>query len=113
MRNKVVTVNGKDINVQERRIGELEQLVAELFPGSGGSLAKIDLAKLADKLDWDLFYGKVPLLFPQVTVEDVKQAYPSELEVLVEAFVDVHFFGLKRLMAPLLGLARTGLTPKP
>ncbi len=113
MRTKLVTVNGKEISVQERRIGDLEKLVAELFPGSGGSLAKVDLAKLADKLDWDLFYDNVPLLFPALSADDVKQAYPSELEALVEAFVDVHFFGLKRLMAPLLGLARTGLTPKP
>lgn len=112
MRSKVVTVNGKEINVQERRIGELEQLVAELFPGSGGSLAKLNLAKLADKLDWSLFYEKIPLLCPQLTEEDVKQAYPSELEALIEAWVDVHFFGLRRLIGPLMGLAQTGSTRK-
>ncbi len=38
MRNKIVKFADKDINVQERRIGELEILVRELFPATKGKL---------------------------------------------------------------------------
>lgn len=108
MRNKTVTVNGKDIIVQERRIGELKNLVASLIPGSGGNLANIDIGKLLEiKID-DLLYQKLPEVFPGLTAENVDNAYPSEVESLVEAFIDVHFLGLKRLIQPLMNLAQAG-----
>jgi hypothetical protein len=113
MRNKVVTVNGKEINVQEKRIGELEKLIADLFPGSGGNVTKIDIAKFLEKADTnDLLYKKLPTMFPELTKEDVKNAYMSELEALLEAFIDVSFFGLKKAVKPLMGLIQTGLTQK-
>ena len=34
MRNKTVEFAGKKIRVEEKRIGELEKIVAELFPES-------------------------------------------------------------------------------
>jgi len=46
----------------------------------------------------------VPILFPELTADDVKNAYPSELETLLEAFVEVNFTGIKRLIGPLMGL---------
>lgn len=115
MRNKTVQVNGRDVIVQERRIKELERLVADLFPGSEGRLSGVDLGKLAGEVDFDLFRQKIPMLFPQVKPENVDDLYPSEIEALLEAFVDVHFFGLKKLIKPLMGLAQngSGLTQKP
>ncbi len=113
MRSKTVTINNVDVNIQEKRIGELEQVVADLFPGSGGNVGKIDLAKFAEQIDFDLLYEKLPAIFPGLSRENVKNAYMSELEALLEAFVDVNFFGLKRLIRPLLNLAQAGTTPKP
>lgn len=108
MRNKSVTIAGKTIDVQERRIGELKALVAGLVPGSGGNLANVDLGKLAEiKID-DLLYQKLPEIFPGLTPEDVDNAYLSEVEAAVETFIDVHFLGPRRLIQPLMGLARTG-----
>jgi uncharacterized protein (DUF3820 family) len=36
----------------------------------------------------------------------------SELEQLIEVFIDVNFTGLKRLIKPLMGLIQAGLPQK-
>lgn len=107
-RTKNVTVAGKEYVVQERRIGELKQLVADLFPGSGGKLSEVDPSKLFDLEVEDVLYKKLPDLFPGLTAEDVDNAYMSEVEALIEAFIDVNFFGLKKLIGPLMNLAQLG-----
>ena len=108
MRNKIVKFAGKDINVQERRIGELEILVRELFPSTKGKLKNLDKALNDMELDWDLLYKKIPIVFPEITEDDVKNAYMSDLEKLLGAFIDVNFFALKQMIPKLMLLAQTG-----
>ena len=112
MRNKTVEFAGKKIRVEEKRIGELEKIVAELFPESKGNIQKIDLGKLLEQVGFDLLYKKLPVIFPDITKEDVKNAYMSELEQLIEVFVEVNFTGLKRLIKPMMGLIQAGLQQK-
>ncbi|SMB97774.1 hypothetical protein SAMN00808754_1938 [Thermanaeromonas toyohensis ToBE] len=109
MRNKVVSFGGKEIRVEEKRIGDLEKLIIELFPTSKGKIANIDLAKELGALDFDILYKKLPVIFPELTKDDIKNAYMSEIEALIEAFVDVNFLGLKKLFKPMLTLAQSGL----
>ena len=40
-----------------------------------------------------------------------KNAYMSEIEALVEAFIDVNFTGIKRLVKPLMNLIQAGIQP--
>ena len=108
MRNKIVKFADKDINVQERKIGELEILVRELFPATKGKLKNLDKALNDLELDWDLLYKKLPVVFPDITEDDVKNAYMSDLEKLIGAFVDVNFFALKQMIPKLILLAQTG-----
>lgn len=108
MRNKIVKFADKDINVQEKRIGELEILVRELFPATKGKLKNLDKALNDLELDWDLLYKKIPIIFPEITEDDVKNAYMSDLEKLIGAFVDVNFFALKQIIPKLMLLAQTG-----
>lgn len=108
MRNKIVKFADKDINIQERRIGELEMLVRELFPSTKGKLKNLDKALNDLELDWDLLYKKLPVVFPDITEEDVKNAYMSDLEKLIGAFIDVNFFALKQMIPKLMLLAQTG-----
>jgi hypothetical protein len=107
-RNKIVKFAGKDIDVQERRIGELEILVRELFPSTKGKLKNLDKALNDLKIDWDLLYKKLPVVFPGITEDDVKNAYMSDLEKLIGAFIDVNFFALKQMIPKLILLAQTG-----
>jgi hypothetical protein len=108
MRNKIVKFAGKDIDVQERRIGELEILTRELFPSTKGKLKNLDKALNDLELDWDLLYKKLPVVFPDITEDDVKNAYMSDLEKLIGAFIDVNFFALKQMIPKLMLLAQTG-----
>jgi hypothetical protein len=107
-RNKIVKFAGKDIDVQERRIGELEILVRELFPATKGKLKNLDKALNDLELDWDLLYKKLPVVFPDITEDDVKNAYMSDLEKLIGAFVDVNFFAIKQMIPKLMALVQTG-----
>lgn len=113
MRSKSVAFAGKEIRIVERRIGELESALMELFPESDGDLRKIQLENLLEDLGFDLLYKKLPILIPNISEEDVKNAYMSELEELVEVFIDVNFRGLKRLVKPLLNLMSTASSPSP
>ncbi len=107
-RNKIVKFADKDINVQEKRIGELEILTKELFPSTKGKLKNLDKALNDLEIDWDLLYKKIPVIFQDITEDDVKNAYMSELEGLLGAFVDVNFFALKQMIPKLMLLAQTG-----
>lgn len=107
-RTKKVSIAGRELLVEERRIGELKQLVADLFPGSGGKLSEIDPSKLFELDVDDVLSKKLPEMFQGLSAEDIDNAYMSELEALFEAFVDVNFFGLKRLVTPLMNLAQAG-----
>ncbi len=109
MRNKTVDFAGKKIRVEEKRIGELEKIIADLFPESKGNIQKIDLGKLLEQAGFDLLYKKLPVIFPDITEEDIKNAYMSELERLIEVFIEVNFTGLKRLVKPLMNLIQAGL----
>lgn len=112
MRNKTVEFAGKKIRVEEKRIGELEKIVADLFPESKGNIQKIDLGKLLEQAGFDLLYKKLPVIFPDITEEDIKNAYMSELERLIEVLIEVNFTGLKRLVKPLMNLIQAGLQQK-
>ena len=109
MRNKTVEFAGKKIRVEEKRIGELEKIVADLFPESKGNIQKVDLGKLLEQAGFDLLYKKLPVIFPDISKDDIKNAYMSELEELIEVFVEVNFHGIKRLIKPLMNLVQAGL----
>jgi hypothetical protein len=112
MRNKIIEFAGKSINVQEKRIGELEILTKELFPSTKGKLKNLDKAMNDLEIDWDLLYKKLPVIFPDISEEDVKNAYMSELEKLIGAFVDVNFFALKQMIPKLTALIQIGSLQK-
>jgi hypothetical protein len=104
MRDKTVSFAGKEIRVEEKKIGELEEITKKLFPSTKGKLK--DLGKAFDdmELDWDFLYKKIPVVFPEIKPEDVKNAYMSEIEKLIGAFVDVNFFAIKQMIPKLIAL---------
>ncbi len=108
-RSKVVTVNGKTVTIQEKRIGELEALAEKLGTSVDVLLAANSAGDLKGAVK-ALLTEKIPEVFPDLTPEDILNAYPSEIEGAVEAFVDVNFFGLKRLAGPILGVIQAGLS---
>lgn len=105
-RSKVVTVNGKQITVKEYKIKELRE---DFLPKLASVL---DMQELAGKEMKDLvplFESKLAEFFPELTEADIEESYPSEIEALIEALIEVNFTGLKKIYQPLLSLARAGL----
>ena len=91
MRTKIVKVANKDILIQEKTIGEIKKIVNDL---------NIDFSKLMQtELEKENFLNEVLLiiqdrieiLFPQLKDVDMDNVYISELESLVDGFLEVTF----------------------
>lgn len=107
-RSKTVTVNGKQIVVKEAKVKELR---GEILPKIGPMLDEVLGANKATDLA-----GIVPVIeqklvefFPDLTEKDLEESYPSEIEALVEAFIEVNFTGIRRVAGPLLSLIQAAL----
>ena len=97
MRTKIVKVADKDILIQEKTIGEIKRIVNEL---------NVDFSKLMNtELEKDNFLNEVLLiiqdrieiLFPQLKDIDMDNVYISELEALIDGFLEVNFSMLKKV----------------
>lgn len=107
-RSKVVTVNGKQVNVKEYKIRELRE---DVLPRLTSAMDNMKIEEIATKNLGDvipILEGKLVEFFPELTEADIDEAYPSEIEALIEAWVDVNFTGLKRIYRPVLALAKMG-----
>ena len=97
MRTKIVKVADKDILIQEKTIGEIKRIVNEL---------NVDFSKLMNtELEKDNFLNEVLLiiqdrieiLFPQLKDIDMDNVYISELERLIDGFLEVNFSMMKKV----------------
>ena len=97
MRTKIVKVADKDILIQEKTIGEIKKIVNEL---------NIDFSKLMQtELEKENFLSEVlsivqdriEILFPQLKNIDMDNVYISELENLIDGFLEVNFSMLKKV----------------
>lgn len=107
MRNKVVKIGDKEIFVTERRIKELKELFKNLSEGFKGFLdTDIKEKTTGDMVDLicNELENKIIVVFPQLTNEDIENAYPSEISNLVEAFIDVNFTGAKKAITQVIKL---------
>ena len=68
--------------------------------------------ELKHRIGFDMLYKELPKIAPGLTKEDFENAYMSELEELLGAFVDVNFTGIKKLAKTLMSLAQTSLQPQ-
>ena len=97
MRTKIVKVANKYILIQEKTIGEIKKIVNDL---------NIDFSRLLEtEIEKDNFLNEVLLiiqdrieiLFPQLKDIDMDNVYISELEALVDGFLEVNFLMLKKV----------------
>ena len=108
MRNRVVKVGEKEILVIEKRIKELKQLSKDISV-SFNDLLKINLDnKTTDEvfnIIFEQLEDKITIIFPQLTLEDIENAYMSEIEELLIAFIEVNFIGAKKVISQVMKLA--------
>lgn len=98
MRSKVVSIAGKNILIEEKRIKEIKALVKQFGPEIKQIWEQnIDFNK-EESIDeiFSLVESKITLLFNDLKEEDIENAYMSELEELFKTFVDVNFTGAKK-----------------
>ena len=106
MRSKTVTVNGKQVVIKERRIHELRTEIApKLFALMDGGLENKQISDLIPLLE-----DKISEIIPELSPEDIDNAFPSEVEELIQAFIDVNFAGVKKTIPTLFGLIKAGMS---
>ncbi|SHH86544.1 hypothetical protein [Desulfosporosinus lacus] len=103
MRSKNVTIAGRDIVLRERKIKDIKENLIPKLGTAWNEVSKGDITGLVDRLG-----EQIVEIFPELQGIDVEECYPSELEGFVEAWIDVNFTGVKRLLGPLMSLAKLG-----
>ena len=103
-----ITLGGKKYTVYECTIETLENFAGDIAT-LVDTMFTADKAIEAKDAATQLLYEKIPKLFPDITKEKIKKSYPSELEALATAFIDLHFFTLKRWISPLMAVIQAGL----
>ena len=108
MRNRVVKVGEKEILVIEKRIKELKQLSKDISV-SFNDLLKTNLDNKTTEEVFNIIFeqleDKITIIFPQLTLEDIENAYMSEIEELLIAFIEVNFIGAKKVISQVMKLA--------
>lgn len=105
MRNKVVKVGEKEVIIVEKRIKEFRELSSKISMSFNDILSMELDNKTTDEVFnvvVDMLEDKLTVIFPQLTIEDIDNAYISEIEELIAAFIEVNFTGAKKVMSPLM-----------
>lgn len=98
MRSKVVNIAGKNILIEEKRIKEIKKLIKDFSPEIQELWNKDIDFNNADSIDtiFSTIEDKIAFIFDGLTQEDIENAYMSELENLLNAFMEVNFMGAKK-----------------
>ena len=105
MRSKQVSIAGKSILVEEKRIKELKKIVKNIATSAKDVWDTETEDKSAEDLTdivLNTVQDKLTMLFPELTDDDIDNAYMSELEELVNSFIDVNFSGAKKGITALI-----------
>ena len=105
MRNRVVKVGEKEVIIVEKRIKEFRELSSKISMSFNDILSMELDNKTTDEVFnvvVDMLEDKLTVIFPQLTTDDIDNAYMSEIEELIAAFIEVNFTGAKKVMSPLM-----------
>lgn len=107
-RSKTINIVDKTVIVEEKSVNEL----MEIYDKNKDMFADLVKANSVDNVFnvfKELLETKISELFPVLNSEDIGNAYPSELEELAGAFIDVNFIGIKKAIVPLIQTTLAGL----
>lgn len=103
-RSKEITINEKKVIVREHRVKDLEALI-EKFKGDFEAVSTIKTAEGLKQVVGALLRTRLPDLIPGLHQDDIGNAYPSEIEEALGAFIEVNFTGLRKLIGQIFSLA--------
>lgn len=101
MRSKQITINERTIVVKEKRVKELAELLEVMMEKADKVITADKPSDLKSMVVEAIGDKGLIIVFPELTQDDIENAYPSELEELIAAFIEVNFMGLKKVAAPL------------
>ena len=90
-------IDNKEILIQEKTIGEIKKLVNELNMDFS-KLMETEINKEGFLNDvFGILQDKIEVIFPQLKDIDMDNVYISELEALIDGFLEVNFLMLKKV----------------
>ena len=101
MRTRTVEIAGKSIVIREMKIKDIK---TNLIPKIEPAWKAITSGEITDVID--NLGEQMAEIFPELKGVDIDECFPSEIEAFVEAWLDVNFFGIRRVVGPLLSLAK-------
>lgn len=104
MRTQTVRMGDKDIFIREMKIKDIKE---NLLPKLEPAWQAIVESETANMLD--IVTGQVKDIVPELQGVDLDDCYPSEIEAFWEAWINVNFTGVKRLLELAPSLPMTGL----
>lgn len=102
MRSKKVIIAGQNIVINEMKIRHIKEEIIPKIEPALDSLKKSDITQIIDTLK-----DKAADIFPELNGIDLEDCYPSEIEAFVEAWIDVNFIGVKRILTALLSVVQS------
>jgi alpha-L-fucosidase len=104
MRTKTVTIGGAALTLKEYKIKQLKDDIIPKIGSSWAVLKDSDTSKLIDAIG-----DQMKSIFPELANIDLDNCFPSEIETFLEAWIEVNFSGIRRLLGPVLYFAKLGL----
>lgn len=104
MRTKTVILSGKEIVIREQLVKQLKEDTLPKIGPAWAALKGTDMSGIVDAIG-----DQIKVIFPEIKDIDLDECYPSEIEAFLEAWIEVNFTGLKRLLGPVLYFAKVGL----
>lgn len=108
MSSEVVIINGKEIEVKEKKIKELKILAKEITKDvKTDELFKGDTPAEMINNGIELIKNKLTVIFPGIIADDIEESTVSEIKELINTFIKVNFGeveGLKNVFSLLLRL---------
>lgn len=101
MRTRTVEIAGKSIVIREMKIKDIK---TNLIPKIEPAWETITSGEITDVID--NLGEQMAEIFPELKGIDIDECFPSEIEAFVEAWLDVNFFGIRRVAGQLLSLVK-------
>lgn len=104
MKTKTVIINGKQFTIAEMRNKEIQQML-EKYKAEFLGAEVTGLEGLVSAV-YEFIKTKLQEIIPGLTAEDIDNAYPSEIDEAVEAFLTLNFPLARRFGGPLMTLVQ-------
>ena len=101
MRTRTVEIAGKSIVIREMKIKDIK---TNLIPKIEPAWETITSGEITDVID--NLGEQIAEIFPELKGVDIDECFPSEIEAFVEAWLDVNFFGIRRVAGQLVSLVK-------